>query len=124
MSKTTISIAVITMFLSMTIINIPTATAENIPIPHGEDKSLWDLATDPYTRYIGGLFHLTWIMTIAGLIWVQSDSLGLPLIWIIITSASMSALSIPGAGDVFFALVAALTLTIAIIRLVVKRRNI
>jgi hypothetical protein len=111
----------------VTLANLPKAIADDnaatIKIPNGEEKTLWDLGTDPFTRYIGGVFHLIWIMSIAGLAWMRSDSLGLPLIWITVASAALAGLPIPGAGTVFFALVAVFAVTIGVVRLIVKRRT-
>lgn len=115
------------LFSLLTLANLPKTRADDntdtIKIPHGEEKSLWDLGTDPYTRYLGGFFHLTWIMTIAGLAWIKSDTLGVPLLWIIISSAALSGLPIPGTGTVFFALVAVVAVTVGIIRIVVKEER-
>lgn len=102
---------------------VATDNASKIKIPGGEEKSLWDLAVDPYTRYLGGFFHLLWIMTVAGLAWMKTDSIGMPLLWIIISSSGLAGLPIPGTGTVFFVLVAASAVTVSVIRIVVKRET-
>lgn len=111
----------------ITLANVPKVIANDdstdITIPGGENKSLWELTTDPYTRYIGSFFHLIWIMSIAGVAWMKSDDVGMPLLWIIISSAALAGLPIPGAGTMFFVLVTSSAVTIAVIRIVIKRRK-
>lgn len=103
--------------------NLPSENATEIQIPKGESKTLWELATDPYTRYLGGVFHMMWIMIIAGLIWFKSQTLGLPLLWITISSSTLAGLALPGVSRVFFVLVAAFAITAAGMRIIIKRRR-
>lgn len=132
MRHRTLTLSLVVALAILAFFSVPRGTADTdiggddnadvIKIPHGEDKTLWELATDPFTRVLGSVFHLWWIMMISGMIWWSTESLGPPLMWIIVVSTALAGLPIPGVGTAFFVLVAALGITVAVVRLIVKRR--
>jgi len=92
-----------------------------ITVPEGEEKNLWELVTDPFTRYLHGAFHLVWIMTIAGMIWFNSENLGMALLWVITASIGLAGLPLPGTGTVFFVIVAVFAVAVAVARIIIKK---
>ena len=77
------------------------ARADNIYIPGGENKSAWDLVTDPFTRFFDDYFYAIMIGVVTGVIWMRTDNLGPTLAFFVFANAICSVI-IPGDVSIFY----------------------
>ena len=83
------------------------ANDNGIPIPGGENKTIWQISTDPFTRHIGFFFFTVIIGVVSYAIWVKSDSVGPPLSFFVVAHA-VFAVVLPGEAMLYFGLFAVL----------------
>jgi len=74
-----------------------------IPIPGGENKTVWQLGTDPFTRHIGFFFFTVIIGVVSYGIWVKSDSIG-PALSFFVVAHAVFAVVLPGEAMLYFGL--------------------
>jgi len=118
--------ALASLLFAVAFLSMPVAHAgdnNTFDLPNSdESKSMWDLATDPFTRWIGGFFYLSIQMALAGVIW-DRGGLGIALVWMVASSATLGALPIPGTGSIIFGLAVAVAGSVAVVRIVTKARE-
>ena len=93
--------------------------ADNIYIPGGENKSMWDLATDPFTRYFSDYFYAIMIGVVTGVIWMRTDNLGPTLAFFVFANA-ICAVIIPGDVSIFYLFCTLLATVAMFIRALVR----
>lgn len=80
------------------------ASDNGIPIPFSdENKTLWEIATDPFTRHFGFFFYAILIGLVTGMIWMKTQSTGPALSFFIVANSVMTVL-VPGDVAMFFVL--------------------
>lgn len=92
------------------------ARAENLQVPFGENKSLWDLVTDPWTQYLGDLFYAVLVALVAGVVWIKAG-VGPALAFFTLANAVL-ALLLPGQSAPLFAIMAAIAFAGLVLRAV------
>lgn len=99
-----------------------TVAADNgITIPFSDDnKTLWELATDPFTRHIGGFFYVSIIMTVTAIIWMKTQSTVNAVTFLIISCAVMGAL-LPGDVFILFTIVTVVVVAVVFMRVLTAR---
>ncbi len=97
---------------------------ENIQIPGGENMSLWDLMFGPYedSLPIREFFWVGAILLVAGLMWVKTESVGMPIIFFIIANATLGQFT-QGSGAVIFWICMVLGILAIFFRALVGRKN-
>jgi len=112
-----IGLAVLILLASVGVVG-----AENIEMPvSGENKSLWDLTTDPWTRYMGNLFYGVVVALAAGLVWIKAGS-GPALSFFLVANAVLAGI-MPGQAGSLFALFAALAFVAIVMKTLVTSRG-
>ena len=88
--------------LLLVLLTLPAlARADNIYIPGGDNKSVWDLVTDPFTRFFDDYFYAIMIGVVTGVIWMRTDNLGPTLAFFVFANAICSVI-IPGDVSIFY----------------------
>lgn len=79
------------MFLVLANTLMVSAAENGIPIPYGENKTIWQLGTDPFTRFLGPYFFVILIGVFSGLIWIKTQSTGPALAFFVVVMGVLSA---------------------------------
>ena len=82
---------------------IAAAVDDGIPIPHGENQTLWELITRPFTQHLGYFFYPILLGLVTGIIWIKTQSTGPAVAFFILGNAVLAAF-VPGDVAMYFAL--------------------